>query len=80
MMLPGIWADETKCETGIEALRQYVKKKSEGEQGPDGEEMFIDAPVRNWATHPADALRTLAMGLRPERGKVAKLYPEIAIV
>jgi len=77
--LPKVWVDEDKCETGIEGLRQYTKQKLE-ERGPDGEALYSDTPAHTWASHPADALRTLAVGLRKDPQKDQKIYPELAIV
>ncbi len=79
-MLPQCWVDEENCEIGIQALREYVKQKKEGETGPDGEAVYGDQPLHNWASHPADALRTLAVGMRPPRSKPKKLAPDLAIV
>lgn len=60
--------DETATATGIEGLRQYVKKPMEGAEDPDGNQMFSNEPVHNWASHPADAFRTGAVGSKGGRG------------
>jgi hypothetical protein len=50
------------------------------EEGVHGEALFRDKPLHNWASHPADGLRTLAVGLR-EFGKTPDvLYPKLALV
>jgi hypothetical protein len=59
--------DEDNCVTGIEGLRQYVKKAIEGAEDPDGNQMFSNDPVHNWASHPSDAFRTGAMGSKVGR-------------
>lgn len=64
--------DEGRCSTGIEGLRQYVKQAIEGAEDPDGNQMFGNDPVRNWATHPADAFRTGAVG-----SKVGQAFGEL---
>jgi hypothetical protein len=79
-LLPKTWIDEKKCETGIEGLRQYTKERILDEEGAKGEALFRDKPLHNWASHPADALRTLAVGLREFRKHRDVLYPEIALV
>jgi len=79
-LLPKVWIDEERCETGIEGLRQYTKERILDEEGIDGEALFRDKPLHNWASHPADALRTLAVGLREFRKPVDVLYPKLAIV
>jgi phage terminase large subunit len=66
-MLRTCWFDEDNCATGIEGLRQYVKKAIEGAEDPDGNQMFSNEPTHNWASHPADAFRTGAMGSKADR-------------
>lgn len=73
-LFPRIWADETKCEYGLQALREYRRSRDKH----TGE--FHDQPHKDWATHPADALRTLAVGLRRQRPSVATYNPSISIV
>ncbi len=81
LFLPTVWADDEKCEMGLEGLRQYTKERIEGEQDPDGKPIFRDKPKHDWASHPADALRTLATGLRPDRtGEKIQLAPKLPIV
>jgi hypothetical protein len=79
-MFPSFWADEKKCEVGLQALREYTKEQIAGEQDHDGRPLFRDTPKHDWTSHPADALRTLAVGLRPERKKPERLAPKLAIV
>jgi hypothetical protein len=80
-ILPQCWVDAEKCEEGLEGLRQYTKERAEGEQGPRGEPIFRDKPAHSWASHPADAIRTLACGLRRDsRGEPRQLAPKLAIV
>lgn len=52
------WADKTKCEKLIEAVRAYRKEWDEKHQ------CFKEVPVHDWASHPADALRQGAMGFK----------------
>lgn len=79
-LLPKVWIDEEKCETGLEGLRQYTKERVLDEEGAHGEAVFRDKPLHNWASHPADAFRTLAVGLREFRKQHDVLYPKLAIV
>lgn len=79
-LLPKVWIDEKRCATGLEGLRQYTKERLLDEQGIDGEALFRDKPMHNWASHPADALRTLAVGLREFRKDNQILYPNIPMV
>jgi hypothetical protein len=59
MLLPRCWFDATKCKDGIEALRQYRT------EWDDKKKVFSTIPRHDWASHPADAFRYLAMGLKP---------------
>ena len=49
LMLSRCWFDATKCERGIEALRQYRKEYDEKRR------TFKPRPVHDWASHGADA-------------------------
>lgn len=54
-VLPRCFFDQEGTEDGIEALRQYRR------DWDDKRKMFHDRPRHDWASHPADAFRTLAM-------------------
>lgn len=51
------WFDEKKCEKGIKALDAYKK------DWDDRNGCWRSQPLHNWASHGADAFRTLATGL-----------------
>lgn len=51
------WFDENKCEKGIKALENYKKEWNERAG------CWASQPLHNWASHGADAFRTLATGL-----------------
>lgn len=53
--LPMCWFNESTTGPGCEALRQYSK------QWDDDKKTFKDLPLHDWASHPADAFRYLAM-------------------
>lgn len=57
MMFSRCWFDATKCADGIDGLMNYRREFAErlGE--------FKPAPLHDWASHPADAFRYLAMAL-----------------
>ena len=59
LLLPRSCFDAEKCERGIEALRQYRTEYDERLA------TFKSTPLHNWASHPADAMRTGAMNLPP---------------
>jgi hypothetical protein len=59
-MLPDTWFDMTRCEEGIEALRQYQREYDEDKKA------FRQTPRHDWASHPADAFRMLAISWRIE--------------
>lgn len=56
-LLPRCIFDHAKCAPGIEALIQYSRKWDEEAK------VFHNVAKHDWASHPADAFRTLAMGL-----------------
>ena len=70
-LLPRCWFDASRCERGIEALRQYRRDYD------DRLKAFKGRPLHDWTSHAADAFRYLAMGL-PERAAVLKpiAYPK----
>jgi len=51
------WFDETKCAKGLKALDNYKK------DWDDRLACWRSQPLHNWASHGADAFRTLATGL-----------------
>lgn len=76
-VLPRTWFDASACTVGIEALRQYQR------EWDDEKKVFKDTPLKNWATHWADAFRYLAMAFRevvvvPEvpKGKLLSIGPQ----
>lgn len=66
-MLDFAWIDEKRCERGLNTLRNYQRGWSEKLK------MFSDAPLHNWASHGADALRTFACGYRDPKDKSVKI-------
>jgi phage terminase large subunit len=63
MLLPRCWFDEKNCEHGIEALKNYQKTWNE-KLG-----QFTGVPVHNWASHPSDSFRGLAVRHKPPETK-----------
>lgn len=63
ILLPRSWFDERRCGGGLEALRSYRR------EWDDRRRTFGDQPLHDWASHAADAARTLAMGLRGPRDR-----------
>jgi phage terminase large subunit len=68
-ILPRCWVDRNKCAEGIKALRQYRR------EWDDARKVFYERPLHDWASHPADAFRTLAVGLQ-EPSAAAKALPQ----
>jgi len=58
MLLPKCWFNESACARGIDALRNYRWKPETTHPTSDTK------PVHDWASHGADALRTLACAPR----------------
>lgn len=59
-MLPQTWFDTERCSEGIEALRQYQREYDEDKKA------FRQTPRHDWCSHPADAMRMLAIAWRAE--------------
>jgi hypothetical protein len=59
-MLPNTWFDAEKCDEGMEALRQYQREYDEDKKA------FRQTPRHDWCSHPADAMRMLAIVWRQE--------------
>lgn len=57
-ILSQCYFDKTKCERGINALKEYRKEYDDKLQS------FKDHPVHDWSSHPADAFRIGALGIR----------------
>jgi hypothetical protein len=62
------WFD-SKCEDGIECLRQYQREYDEDKK------VFRDKPRHDWTSHGADAFRMLAIAWREEERIVQKDDP-----
>ena len=60
-MLDRCWFDETRCNRGIEALRQYQRDFDEKGRTWRGR------PRHDWTSHGADAMRYLAVGYKPQQ-------------
>lgn len=57
--LDSCWIDEEKCAKGIKGLDNYRMEWDEKAAA------FRDTPLHNWASHPADSLRTGATAFEP---------------
>lgn len=57
-LLSRTWFDEERCQKGLHAMRNYRKQYNRAMNE------FTGTPVHDWASHPADAFRTLAVGLK----------------
>jgi hypothetical protein len=70
-MLPRCYFDAENCARGIEGLRQYRK------EWDDARKVFSSTAVKDWTCHPADAFRTMAMGIKEKIGR-GKARPRLA--
>jgi len=52
------WIDEANCSTGLKGLENY-RREWDDKQGT-----FRSSPLHNWASHPSDGFRTLAVGYK----------------
>lgn len=71
-LLSSCWFDDNNCTRGIEALRQYRK------DWDDQKKCYGDRPLHDWTSHPADAFRTLAAGLKKNVGDSRRSRQETA--
>ncbi len=58
--LPRMWFDTVKCAAGLRALKQYRR------QWRPRQEVYSSAPLHDWSSHAADALRYAVTGFRPQ--------------
>lgn len=72
-LLPGVWFDRARTERGLLALRQYSYQWDEKSR------IFRREPRHDWASHPADALRTFATGWNPTLTAAAQSIPNYAV-
>lgn len=66
-ILPLCWFDEKKTAAGVDALRSYRREWDEKLHA------YRDKPLHDWASDPADAFRTFAMGKPQESGVVVAI-------
>jgi len=66
MILPRCYFDAAKCAVGIRALRNYRREWNENAQ------TWRSHPVHDFASHGADALRYLALGVREDKRPLAE--------
>lgn len=59
LMFPGLHFDEKKCEDGLQALRRYKYRVKDG--------VYSNEPLHDENSDFADALRTMALAMRPRR-------------
>lgn len=64
MLIPKCVFDEHRCKRGIEALENYEKKWDAKNK------IYSAKPLHNWASHGADAFRTLALNCKQEAGRI----------
>lgn len=67
-VLPQCWFDRTKCERGIEALKQY--RRDWNDKGG----CFKSNPLHDWTSDYADAFRYFAVSSKPTTGSSVDYY------
>lgn len=70
LTLPVTRFDAVRCKDGLEALRQYKADYDEVLK------VFRDQPLKNWASHPADAFQCLAGAWRSLKAPEKQHEPE----
>jgi hypothetical protein len=75
---------EKDTKDGLEALRQYKRKPLVGQTDNNGNQVYSDQPLHDWASDGADAFRVGIVGSRPFRPESDDdediLAPDLAIV
>jgi len=75
LMLARCWFDRERCARGLEALKQY-RREWDGKT-----QTWRERPLHDWASHGADAFRTLALSRPLVRRRGAALeIPNFGIV
>lgn len=69
--LPLVRFNSAPCEHGIDALRAYRR------EWDDDHKVFRQRPVHDWASHPADGFRYLALAWQAEVKPVAAPKPKV---
>jgi phage terminase large subunit len=64
-VLPRCWFAREATAEGVKALKQYRR------DWDDVRKVFLAKPLHDWASHPADAFRYLALGLQEPMAAVA---------
>lgn len=70
-LLPYVDMDAERCSEGLEAVRNYQREWDEERK------VFSNKPLHNWCSHPADALRYLALAWQQERPPAPPPKPAI---
>jgi len=70
-VLPRFWFDSTTCHLGIKHLKEYRKEWDEMKQ------VFKKTPVHDQSSHGADAMATLAVGIREHTKHTAEQRKEL---
>lgn len=65
-LLKSCWFDENKCELGLEALQHYCREYDEELRN------YIETPLHDWASHPADSMRYACKAISKGLCSVAK--------
>lgn len=74
-LFPRMYFDKKGCERGLEVLRNYRRKWD------DKKKSYEPKPLHDWASHGADALRTLGVTYREQTRKSAKIeMPNYGVV
>lgn len=75
LLIPRCWFDRKKCHNGIEALKQYRQEYDEKRKG------YTGRPLHDFASHPADAFRYLAVSLKETKPEYKPIkYPSYGVV
>lgn len=73
LTLKRCWFDAEKCYDGYEALKMYRR------EWDDEKRVFRQTPRHDWASHPADAFRMLAIAWREDFAQETPSKPKFAV-
>jgi len=72
--LPLMWFDEIKTERGRDCLTNYIQEFD------DKRKVYSDRPLKNWACHGSDAMRTYAEGMGIKKGGAGMTAEDAAML
>lgn len=70
-LIPDMWIDSAKCETGLDAVMQYRYEYDEDRK------VYKTKPLHDWSSHASDAFRYMAMAVKEQRPEKPAPKPDM---